>query len=290
MALDQAWFTEAVPACGTAFSLKLAAGQVKPLHREQTPYQLIEIYDTDTFGKLMVIDGCTMVSTRDNFLYHEMMAHPALFTHPDPKRVVIVGGGDSGTLKEVLKHASVEHALQVEIDERVTRLAEIHFPELCTSNHDPRAELYFGDGVAWMKNAKPGSVDVIIIDSTDPVGVAEGLFGKKFYADCIRALGPDGILVQQSESPLLHLDLITEMHAAMREVGFAQTQLISFPQPIYPSGWWSASLAAKNAAPLAPRLGAVNTGQLQTKYYSADMHRAAVTTPPFIAKALAGRG
>lgn len=286
MVMDQAWFTETVPATGTAFSLKLAAGQVTALHREQTPYQLIEIFDTATFGKLMVIDGCTMVSTRDNFLYHEMVAHPALFTHPDPKRVVIIGGGDCGTLKEVLKHEGVEHALQVEIDERVTRLSEIHFPELCTSNTDPRAELYFGDGVAWMKNAKPGSVDVIIIDSTDPVGVAEGLFGKKFYADCMRALGPEGILVQQSESPLLHLELIKEMHAAMREVGFAQTQLISFPQPIYPSGWWSASLAAKSAAPLAPRLGSVNVGQLQTKYYSAEMHRAAVTPAPFIAQAL----
>jgi spermidine synthase len=284
--MDQAWFTEAQPAAGTAISLKLAGGQVKPLHREQTPYQLIEIFDTETFGKLMVIDGCTMVSTRDNFLYHEMMSHPALFTHPDPKRVVIVGGGDCGTLREVLKHGSVEHALQVEIDERVTRLSEIYFPELCTANHDPRAELYFGDGVAWMKNARPGSVDVIIIDSTDPVGVAEGLFGKKFYADCIRALGPEGILVQQSESPLLHLDLIGAMHAGMREVGFAQTQLISFPQPIYPSGWWSGSLASKSAVPLKPRLGSVNIGQLQTKYYSADMHRAAVTPAPFVAQAL----
>jgi spermidine synthase len=284
--MDQAWFTEAVPAAGTAFSLKLAAGQVTPLHREQTPWQLIEIYDTETFGRLMVIDGCTMVSTRDNFLYHEMMSHPALFTHPNPKRVVIIGGGDCGTLREVLRHDTVEHALQVEIDERVTRLSETYFPELCVANHDPRAELYFGDGVAWMKNARPGSVDVIIIDSTDPVGVAEGLFGRKFYADCIRALGADGVLVQQSESPLLHLDLITAMHAALREVGFMQTQLISFPQPIYPSGWWSGSLAAKSAAPLRPRLGSVNVGQLQTKYYSANMHRAAVTTPPFIAQAL----
>jgi spermidine synthase len=284
--MNASWFTEEVPAAGTAFSLRLAAGQVKPVHREQTPYQLIEIYDTATFGKLMVIDGCTMVSSRDNFLYHEMMSHPALFTHPRPRRVVIVGGGDCGTLREVLKHDTVEHALQVEIDERVTRLSEIHFPELCSANQDPRAELYFGDGVAWMKQAKPGSIDVIIIDSTDPVGVAEGLFGRTFYADCIKALGPEGILVQQSESPLLHLELIREMHGAMREVGFAQTQLISFPQPIYPSGWWSGSLAAKSGAPLRPRLGDVNVGYLKTKYYRAEMHRAALTPAPFVAQAL----
>ena len=286
MTLDSSWFTETMVSTGTAFSLKLAGAQVKPLHSEQTPYQRIDIYDTATFGKLMVIDGCTMVSTRDNFLYHEMMSHPAMFTHPSPKRVVIIGGGDCGTLREVLKHPGVEHALQVEIDERVTRLAEIHFPELCESNNDPRAELFFGDGVAWMKNAKPGSVDVVIIDSTDPVGVAEGLFGKRFYADCIKALGVDGILVQQSESPLLHLDLITEMHQAMREVGFAQTQLISFPQAIYPSGWWSASFASKSTMPLRPRLSEINEAQLRTQYYNAEMHRAAFAMPPFVKRAL----
>jgi len=243
MSLDRSWFTEPVEKTGTAFSLKLG----EKLHEEQTPWQKIEIYRTESFGYLMVIDGCTMVSTRDNFLYHEMMSHPALNSHPNPKNVVVVGGGDCGTLREVLKHPEVKSATQVEIDERVTRLSEKYFPELCSANGDPRATLYFGDGIAWMKNAKPESIDVIIIDSTDPVGPAEGLFGRKFYRDCIKALRKDGLLVQQSESPLLHLELIREMHGAMRDAGFAQTHLIHFPQPIYPSGWWSASFA-RNAA------------------------------------------
>jgi spermidine synthase len=125
MSLDNTWFTEAIDATGTAFSLK-----AKKIHSEQTPYQAIEIFETETFGKLMTIDGCTMVSTRDNFLYHEMMSHPALNSHPNPETVVIVGGGDCGTLREVLKHAEVKSATHVEIDERVTRLSEIHFPEL----------------------------------------------------------------------------------------------------------------------------------------------------------------
>lgn len=281
MSLDQTWFTEAVEATGTAFSLK-----GRKLHEEQTPFQKIEIWETQTFGYLMTIDGCTMVSTRDNFLYHEMMSHPALNSHPNPQNVVIVGGGDCGTLSEVLKHPEVRSATQVEIDERVTRLAEQYFPELCTRNRDPRATLFFGDGIRWMKDAPPGSIDLIIIDSTDPVGPAEGLFGKRFYLDCIRALKPDGMLVQQSESPLLHLKLIQDMHAAMREAGFARTRLLHFPQAIYPSGWWSGSIATRTTAPLAERLDEAAIAALDAQYYNAATHRAAFALPTYVARAL----
>lgn len=283
MSLDNTWFTEPMDSTGTAFSLK-----GRRLHSEQTPYQKIEIWQTETFGKLMTIDGCTMVSTRDNFLYHEMMSHPALNSHPAPRNVVIVGGGDCGTLREVLKHPEVVSATQVEIDERVTRLAEEHFPELCDRNQDPRATLFFGDGIQWMKDVKPGSIDLIIIDSTDPVGPAEGLFGKRFYLDCIKALAPDGLLVQQSESPLLHLDLIVEMHTAMREAGFAATHLLHFPQVIYPSGWWSGSIASKRPGALAQRLDEQAIAALDTQYYNADIHRAAFALPTYVRKALAG--
>jgi len=282
MALDQTWFTEPVEATGSAFSLKLG----KHLHSEQTPFQKIDIYQTETFGYLMTIDGCTMVSTRDNFLYHEMMSHPALNSHPDPQTVVIVGGGDCGTLREVLKHPEVKSATQVEIDERVTRLSEQYFPELCEKNADPRATLFFGDGIQWMKDAPAGSIDLIIIDSTDPVGVAEGLFGKRFYGDCIRALKDDGMLVQQSESPLLHLDLIVEMHQAMKDCGFAETHLINFPQPIYPSGWWSGSIACKKPGALAERLDAAAIAALDAQFYNAETHRAAFALPTYLRKAL----
>ena len=283
MTLDQSWFTEAIDATGTAFSLK-----GHKLHEEQTPYQKIEIWQTETFGYLMTIDGCTMVSTRDNFLYHEMMSHPALNSHPNPETVVIVGGGDCGTLSEVLKHPEVKSATQVEIDERVTRLSEQYFPELCTRNADPRATLFFGDGIQWMKDVAPESIDVIIIDSTDPVGPAEGLFGKRFYLDCIKALKPDGLLVQQSESPLLHLELIKEMHRAMREAGFARTRLLHFPQVIYPSGWWSGSIASRQDRPLAERLDEASVAALDTQFYCAATHRAAFALPPYVTRALNG--
>lgn len=276
------WFTEKVEDQGVAFSLKLG----ERVHQETTAFQRIEIYRTQTFGFLMVIDGCTMVAGRDNFLYHEMLSHPALNSHPAPRRVAIIGGGDCGTLSEVLKHPEVERAVQIEIDERVTRLSERYFPELCVRNGDPRAELVFGDGIAWIGSAPSASLDVIIVDSTDPVGPAEGLFGRHFYAGCLRALDAGGLLVQQSESPLLHLRLISEMHRCMSAAGFAQTRLLHFPQPIYPSGWWSATIAHKAGGSLAERLDESAIAALATRYYCAATHRAAFALPPFVDRAL----
>lgn len=285
MSLDNHWFSEAHVGCGSAFSLKIT----EKLHEETTPFQKIEVYATEEFGNMMAIDGFFMLSQRDNFLYHEMMSHPALFIHPNPRRVVVIGGGDCGTMREVLKHPGVEHVLQVEIDEQVTRLSEKYFPELCESNNDPRAELFFGDGIRWMKEAEAGSVDLVIIDSTDPVGPAEGLFSEPFYRDCIRALGEDGMLVQQSEAPLYHLDsIIKPMHEGMRRAGFADTRTLHFPQPVYPSGWWTATLTSKKAGVLDNfRQADAEQKGFETLYYSADMHKASFVLPPFMQKVLA---
>ncbi len=279
--LDASWFTEQVPDAGSAFSLKIK----QKLHTEQSPFQYLEIYETESFGNLMVIDGCTMVSTRDNFFYHEMMSHPVLFIHPDPKRVWIIGGGDCGTLREVLKHPSVEHAVQIDIDERVTRLAEIYFPELCESNNDPRAELKFIDGIKWVKDAQPNSVDIIIVDSTDPIGPAEGLFSEQFYRDCFNCLTPNGMVVQQSESALFHLKLIGEMRGAMSRAGLSHLQTLFFPQCLYPSGWWSATIASK--APLASfREQECADKAFSTVYYNSDIHKAALAQPEFFKQAM----
>lgn len=276
------WFTEQVPGAESAFSLKIK----QKLHEEQSEYQFIEIYETETFGNLMVIDGCTMVSTRDNFFYHEMMSHPVLYTHPDPKTIWIIGGGDCGTLKEVLKHPTVEHVVQIDIDERVTRLAEIYFPELCESNNDPRADLKFIDGIKWVKDAEPGSVDIIIVDSTDPIGPAEGLFGPAFYRDCYNCLSENGIVIQQSESALYHLKLMGEMREAMRTAGFDQLQTLFFPQCIYPSGWWSATMASKSDISLFREQDSANKA-FETTYYNVDIHKAALVQPEFFKRAFA---
>jgi len=282
MTLDNTWFSEICAEAGSAFSLKLK----EKVHEEQTPYQRIAIYATERFGMLMTIDGFVMLTQRDNFIYHEMMSHPVLFTHAAPRHVVIIGGGDCGTLREVLKHAEVAEAWQVDIDERVTRLAEQYFPGLCESNDDPRARFFFGDGIQWVKEAEPGSIDIIIIDSTDPIGPAEGLFTEAFYRDCLRALGPHGILVHQSESPLFHLKLIKAMRGAMAAAGLANQLTLSYPQCSYPSGWWSATMASA-ATPLSGfREQDAAAKPFETQYYSAPIHRAAMALPEFVKKEL----
>jgi spermidine synthase len=277
MAQGQSWFIEKFESEGTCFGLRLS----EKLHEERSQYQHIEIYQTDTFGHLMVLDGCVMVTDRDHFFYHEVMAHGALLRHPNPRSVVIIGGGDCGTLSEVLKHEVVDSAAQIELDERVTRLSEQYFPELCARNADPRAQLCFEDGNAWIQRAEPGSVDVIIVDSTDPVGPAAVLFSEAFLAACYRALGPDGILIQQSESPLLHSEtIIAPLHKTLRGVGFATSQTLQFPQPAYPSGWWSATLGFKGK-----HQSAVNPEvfkQLKTRYLNAETYAATAALPAFM--------
>ena len=277
MTLPEDWFTEIHEQAGCAFSLRVR----ERLHVEQTPFQKIEIYDTSDWGRLMVIDGYVMLSSRDNFLYHEMMSHPMLYCHPAPRRVAIIGGGDCGTLREVLRHAEIEQVTQVDIDERVTRLSEIHFPELCEANDDPRARLLFDDGIRWIANAPEAGLDLIIVDSTDPVGPGEGLFTESFYRDCLRALGEDGILVQQSESPIVDREILLGMREAMRAAGFANLHTLFFPQPVYPSGWWSATAARRAGGFEDFREHDVENKPFETRYYNAAIHRAAMATPAF---------
>lgn len=282
MPLDNNWFTEVSEEAGTAFSLKVK----QKLHEEQSEFQKIEVYETSTFGNLMVIDGFTMLSQRENYIYHEMISHPAIFTHPNPKRVLIIGGGDCGTLKEVLKHPDVELVHQIEIDERVTRVAEKYFPELCESNHDPRAELMFIDGIKWVNDSKKDSYDIIIIDSTDPIGPAEGLFSRKFYTQCHRILGENGLVIQQSESPLLHMKILRDMHNEMRAANFIDTLTLFFPQCIYPSGWWSTTMACKDNAIIGFREEAADNKPFATRYYNSAMHKAAMAAPEFFYREL----
>jgi spermidine synthase len=276
------WFTEAHQASGSSIGFRVE----RLLHAEKTEFQTIEIYQTTDWGNLMVIDGCVMLTGRDNFLYHEMMTHPALFTHARAKRVVIIGGGDCGTLREVLKHEEVEKATQVEIDERVTRLAEEYFPELCDANNDPRAELLFIDGIKYMAEADPESIDLIIVDSTDPVGPAEGLFNTAFYGSCYKALRHGGILVQQSESPIAHIELIKAMRSAMRTSGFKAVRTLPFPQPCYPTGWWSCTMARKDGDLSGFRERGAISKNFPTKYYNADIHKGALAQPEFMREAL----
>lgn len=276
------WYTEVFAASGSAFGLQVT----KKLDEVQSPFQKIEMYETTHFGNLMVIDDVIMLSSRDNFLYHEMLSHPVLFTHANPKNVVIIGGGDCGTLREVLKHPDIEQVTQIDIDEQVTRMAEKYFPELCQSNNDPRATLAFADGIKFMREAAPESIDVIIVDSTDPIGPGEGLFNRAFYDSCRKALRPGGILVQQSESPLIHMPLLKDMRNAMQDAGFAALQTLLFPQMVYPSGWWTCTLARKDGEFTGFREADAAAAPFSTEYYNVDIHKAASAWPNFMKTAL----
>ena len=178
----------------------------------------------------------------------------------------------------MLAHDGVASATQCEIDEQVTRLSERYFPELCARNGDSRARLMFDDGLALIRDTEPESLDVIIVDSTDPIGPAEGLFGPGFVADCFAALADGGILVQQSESPLIHQHLIRGIRQNMERAGFETVRTLGFPQPCYPSGWWSATQARKHGLLAPPDPERVADAGIRTRYYNAEVHRGALST------------
>ena len=282
MSPQRQWFTEDCDECGTAFRVAVR----RLLHEERSPFQHIQVYETETLGNLLVLDGFIMLSSRDNFFYHEMMTHPALYTHPAPRRVLIVGGGDCGCLQECLKHPGLEQVDQVDIDERVTRVSERFFPELCTANDDPRARLHFADAIEWVARAAPGQYDVIVIDSTDPIGQAARLFSADFYRDCHRALGDHGVLVAQSESPLFHRELMEAMATRMQAAGFDHTARLYFPQCVYPSGWWTATLASRAVAPADFRVLDAQAKPFPTRYYNAAIHQGALAEPEFLRAAI----
>ena len=259
-------------------SLSLRIKQV--LWQETTPYQEILVVDTDAYGHVLVLDGAIQTTDRDEYVYHEMITHVPLAIHPRPRRVAVIGGGDGGAIREILKHPEVEEAHLVEIDGRVVELARRFFPAIASRLDDPRAHVHITDGIQWVEHAR--ELDVLIVDSTDPVGPAEGLFGEQFYRAAAAALGPDGVLVVQSESPMLEPDIIQR---AVRGIGaaFPGVWLYLAAIPTYPTGLWSFTLGSKGPRPdhLRDNLAAV-----ATRYWTPDVHRASFALPPFVKELL----
>lgn len=279
--MNSPWHIEKFQPTGSAIGFEING----LLESVTSKFQKIEVYQTTQWGNLMTIDGQVMMTSKDIFIYHEMIAHTALMTHPDPRRVVIIGGGDCGTLTEVLKHKNVQHVTQCDIDEWVTALSKRHFPELCERNDDPRAEIIYADGLTYIAECDEGSIDVILVDSTDPVGPAEGLFNREFYRNCFRALAPNGVLTQQSESPLMQIDLINEMRSEMRNAGFTGFATLPFPQPCYPTGWWSVTMARKPGE-LFDYREMTPESSVATMYYTGEVHGSALGSHPFLDEAL----
>lgn len=249
------------------------------LHREQTPYQDLLIVDTYQLGRMLLLDGCIMTTEVDEFIYHEMMAHVPLFTHPHPRRVLVVGGGDGGVVREVLKHPSVEEVVLAEIDARVIETSRQYFPTIARGLDHPRCKIMVGDGIAYVAEQER-AFDVIIVDSTDPIGPAVGLFAEKFYRDVHRALTDDGLFVAQSESPFLNAAFIRDLQRRIGEI-FPITTLYGCHIPTYPSGFWSIACGSKRHDPRHPVRLEERFGDLDTRYYEPALHRSAFVLPRF---------
>ncbi|UOY94541.1 spermidine synthase [Ectobacillus sp. JY-23] len=250
----------------------------RTLHTEQTDFQKLDMVETEEFGNMLLLDGMVMTSQKDEFVYHEMVAHVPLFTHPNPENVLVVGGGDGGVIREVLKHPSVKKATLVEIDGKVIEYSKKYLPEIAGELENPRVDVKVDDG--FMHIAQSENVyDVIMVDSTEPVGPAVNLFTKGFYSGISKALKEDGIFVAQTDNPWFTPELITSVFKDVSEI-FPITRLYTANIPTYPSGLWTFTIGSKKHDPL--EVSEERFHEIETKYYTKELHKAAFVLPKFV--------
>jgi len=261
----------------------------KTLFSGKSAFQQVDVVETRGHGRVLLNDGLIMVSERDEFAYHDMITHVPLFTHPAPKRVLVIGGGDGGTAREVIRHPEVETCVMVEIDAMVVDACKEHIPQTSSALSDPRIELIIDDGVAYMANAAKNDVkfDVIIVDSTDPIGPATPLFGEGFYRDVFASLSDDGIVVSQGESPWYNKDVQKSLLSVLNNV-FDNVWLYNFSNLTYPGGLWSFTFASKRYHPVTDFNPArVSKSGLDFDYYNAGVHLGAFSLPNFVKRDIA---
>ena len=255
---------------------------------DKSEFQEIEIIDTYDFGKVLVLDNTFQTTERDEFIYHELIAHIPLFTHPNPKNVLVIGGGDGGTVREVVKHKSVETVDFVELDKKVIEACKKYMPKLSCEIDNEKVNLIITDGIKYVAETDK-KYDVIIVDCPDPVGPAKGLFEKEFYKNVFKCLNDDGIMVQQSESPLYNLDLIQDICRYLKDAGFKIVMPYTYPMPTYPSGVWSFTLASKKYHPLETDENRIKSAlkDIETVYYDEEVHKGIfLATPKFLKDAV----
>lgn len=268
--------------------MRLSVRVTKTLHHEQTEFQELTIVETPQWGRLMALDGFFQTCDVDEYVYHEMGAHVPLFTHPDPKRVLVVGGGDGGMVREVARHPGVEHIDLVEIDGRVIECCKEYFPQISAAlSGNPKVHVHVEDGIKWVRE-REAEYDVIIIDSSEPIGPGEGLFTPEFYANVYKCLTGDGIMVAQTESPWVNAPVIKRAFSGISQ-SFPITRLYTCAVPTYPTGLWSFTLGSKKYDPLLAepedRYAAITT-----RYYTPAVHQAAFQLPRFVAAIVEGEG
>ncbi len=269
------WFKELHdPSSGITFKIK------NYVYSGRSPYQKIDIFEVENYGRVLTLDGMVMTTERDEFIYHEMLTHPALRIHPEPKKVLIIGGGDGGTAREVLKYKEVERVVMVEIDEEVINVSKKYLPSIACSLDDPRLEIKIEDGVKYVKEGKE-KFDILLLDTSDPVGPAEVLYRREFYENCKKLLNPNGILVTQAESPWSQLETIKKLLKEITGVFPLETLYLAHI-PTYPGGLWSFLMMGDNF-----NLNEIKRPAPQNlKYYNDDIHKGMQTLPNYLKGAL----
>lgn len=285
--MEQDWLNETLyPDWGQRFRVIRRLAQVRSRH------QTIEIFESASFGRVLVLDGAIQITEADEFVYQEMLAHVPLLAHGNARNVLIIGAGDGGVLRRVLQHRSVERAVMVEIDGEVIRLCREHLPGIGGDAwSDPRTQVIVGDGIAYVAECDPAAFDVIIVDSTDPVGVGEALFTGAFYADCARTLSASGLVVNQCGVPFMQPGELRET-SQRRTRSFPHVAAYVVAVPTYVGGLMTLGFAAK-----IPGLDRVSADVIQqraqaagvlglTRYWTPAIHAGAFNLPPYIAELL----
>ncbi len=264
----------------------------RELARVRSAFQDIVIFESPTHGRVMMLDGVIQITERDEFVYQEMLAHVPLLAHGSPADVLIIGAGDGGVLRRVLQHRVVRRAVMVEIDGEVLRLAKRYLPNVAGSSwYDARTQVVVGDGIDYLRHAPDASFDVVIVDSTDPVGVGEVLFSDAFYADCARVLTVRGVVVNQCGVPFMQSEELRET-SARRARFFPHVTAYVAAVPTYVGGFMTLGWAGKDPAltriPAAAIRERAEAARMlgTTRYWTPEIHVGAFHLPPYIAEHL----
>ncbi len=279
MNLKNGWFSEICPMWpGVALSLEIK----ETLYSGKSKFQQIDLYQTRHHGKMLVLDGIIQLTEFDEFTYQEMMAHLPLFSHPEPKNILVIGGGDGGVLREINRHTQVEKIDFCEIDEAVIAVSKKFLPGLACGFDDPRVTVHIGEGNGFVKN-KTNAYDVIIVDSSDPIGPGEALFQKSFYKGLKNALKPCGIIATQGESIFMHQEWVVTLARITRGL-FPIQAYANICVPTYPGGSIGICMGSLGPELLTPARIISQPLQDQLKYYTTQIHKAAFVLPHFAQK------
>ncbi|KAF3796224.1 Spermidine synthase [Nymphaea thermarum] len=285
----QGWFSEMSPMWpGEAHSLKIE----EIIFQGKSDYQDVIVFKSSTYGKVLVLDGVIQVTERDECAYQEMITHLPLCSIPNPRKVLVIGGGDGGVLREVARHTSVEQIDLCEIDAMVVEVSKKYFPSLAVGFEDPRVNLHIGDGVAFLKAVTEGTYDAVIVDSSDPIGPAEELFKKPFFALVARALRPGGVVCTQAESIWLHMHIIEDIVKNCRQIFKGSVNYAWTTVPTYPSGVIGFMLCSTEGPavdfrhPANPIDAQESQCDRPLKFYNSEIHSAAFCLPSFARKVI----